>query len=334
MHLKTFGHPVLIGPDQRPVGGMRRKDLALLVYLCVEGASVHPRSRLASLLWGGSPDERARHSLTQALGRLARAAPGALVVEKDVVRRDAGLGCDAVRLLWGAMEPGEVDDDLSLYAGPFLQGFDPGPGAEEFRAWADRRRGELRNAALRLVERAGAAAADTGDWQRALRLAERAIEIDPVWEEGHRRLMRAQAARGERNRALWHYHVFEAWLAAEVHAEPDPETRALAEQIRAADSPPAEWADPPADPLPALADVVGGTMDERHPSLTPPFSAGPAGGLPRRSHAALWVAVTLLLAVVLGTSLRGCAERGAPRGGGHLRLHDAGAAELALRDAL
>lgn len=301
MHLKTLGHPVLVGGDGQPVRGMRRKDLALLVYLCVEGTALHPRGRLAALLWGGSPEERARHSLTQALGRLARTAPGALAVEKDVVRRGSLIQCDAVRLLCGAVEAGEVDDAFSLYAEPFLEGFDPGPGAEEFREWADRRRAELRNAALRLLERAGGDAAAAADWGRALRLAERAVQIDPVWEEGHRRLMRAQAARGERNRALRHYQAFEAWLDAEVGAEPDPETRALAEQLRAPDAP----ADPPAaPPAPALADVTGGRMDDWR---FLPFPAPPLATNTRRRG---WTGTVRLAAALLGAALLGVAVRG------------------------
>ncbi len=249
VHLKTLGHPALYGTGGSAVKGLRRKDVALLVYLCVECRAVHARGRLASLLWGESTEERARHSLTQALGRLGRALPPhALVADKEVVRCGTSVECDAVALLRGGVEPAQVDDRFSVYGGPFLEGFDPGAGAEDFREWADRRRAELRNAALRLLERAEQEAAAAGNWSRALRLAERGVEIDPVWEQGHRRLMRAQAACGERNRALRHYQAFEAWLAQEVGAEPDPETRALAEQLRSLDAP-----GEPADPLPPAA---------------------------------------------------------------------------------
>ncbi|HEY0015658.1 MAG TPA: BTAD domain-containing putative transcriptional regulator [Longimicrobium sp.] len=271
VYLKTLGHPALYRAGGSAAKGLRRKDVALLVYLCVEGAAVHARGRLASLLWGESPEERARHSLTQALGRLTRALPpGALVVEKEVVRTGTPLECDAVVLLRGGLEPGEVDDAFSVYGGPFLEGFDPGAGAEEFMEWADRRRAELRNAALRLLERAGDEAAAAGRWARALRLAERGVEIDPVWEQGHRMLMRAQAASGERNRALRHYQAFEAWLAEEVGAEPDPETRALAELLRVsepADAPPPP-APRPSSPAPLPAPLPAFTF-EREPRPAP-----------------------------------------------------------------
>jgi len=234
VYLKTLGHPSLRRADGIVVGALRRKDLALLVFLCVERRHAHARGRLAALLWGESQEELARHSLTQALGRLARALPhGVVTPDKDTVRWSGGVDCDAETLLRGELRPEEVDDALSLYPAHFLEGFDAGPGAEDFHDWADRRRAELRNAALHLLERAGEHAESAGAWTRALRLGERAVEIDPVWEQGHRRVMRALAARGERNAALRHYQRFEAWLAEEVGGDPDPDTRSLAGQLRA-----------------------------------------------------------------------------------------------------
>lgn len=269
MLLKTLGHPTLRRGDGSLTGGLRRKDLALLVYLCVEGLPVHARGRLASLLWGESPEERARHSLTQALGRLVRVlGPGIVVPDKDAVRWSGGLECDAVALLREMVGPVEVDEAFSAYPGHFLEGFDTGAGAQDFHEWADRRRAELRNAALRLLERAGEHAEGAGAWTRALRLGERAVEIDPVWEQAHRRVMRALAARGERNLALQHYERFEEWLDQEIGAAPDPDTRALAEQLRAPDPPRSR---PPApDPSPVAPPVAPPSPPAAAPAADPP----------------------------------------------------------------
>lgn len=341
--LKTLGHPALHRAEGALAEGLRRKDLALLVYLCVEGLPVHARGRLAALLWGESPEERARHSLTQALGRLSRVLPpGTLAADKDAVRWTSVLPCDAVVLLRDVMEPEEVDDAFSLYPGHFLEGFDPGAGAQDFREWADRRRAELRNAALRLLERAGAKAEDAGDFARALRLGERAVEIDPVWEQGHRRVMRALAARGERNHALRHYLRLETYLREEVGGRPDPDTRALAEQLRAPapeagptpppppPSPPptpmptpgtSEAASPGAGPTPGAETARAADVDPDPPGpLAPPppprrgedAPAGraeprpPAGRM--RDRVTLWVAV-ILAGVVLALAMAIARER-------------------------
>ena len=182
VYLRTLGHPALLGPDGITVHKLRKKDLALLVYLCVEGTAVHSRERLATLLWGGSTIELARHSLTQALSRLGRLLPsGSLVLENQVVHWGEALPCDAVVLLRGGLEPEDVDAGFSIYEGEFLRGFHPGAGAEDFMEWADGRGADLRNAALRLLESAGADAEQKRQWWRAVKLAEKAVRIDPLF---------------------------------------------------------------------------------------------------------------------------------------------------------
>jgi DNA-binding SARP family transcriptional activator len=233
VYLRTLGHPALLGADGITVHKLRKKDLALLVYLCVEGTAVHSRERLATLLWGESTIELARHSLTQTLSRLGRLLPpGSLVLENQVVHWGEALPCDAVVLLRGGLEPEDVDAGFSIYEGEFLRGFHPGTGAEDFMEWADGRRADLRNAALRLLESAGADAEEKRQWWRAVKLAEKAVRIDPLAENARRRLMRAWAALGERNIARRQFQDFAAWLKQEIGAEPDPETRALANQLR------------------------------------------------------------------------------------------------------
>ncbi|WP_420129065.1 AfsR/SARP family transcriptional regulator [Longimicrobium sp.] len=244
MYLRTLGHPVLVSSDGGTVGSLRTKDLALLVYLCVEGAEVQARGRLATLLWGENTEEAARHSLTQALRRIRAVLPGSLRSGNQVVHWAAALPCDAVELLRGDVDPARVDESFPLYGGEFLAGFDAGSGAEGFAEWAEGRRPVIRQAALRRLEAAWTDAAARRDWPRALRLAERAVEIDPIAETARRGVMSALAGSGERNRALRYYETFTEWLDREMVAEPDPDTRALAEQLRA------EAADPPPAPPP------------------------------------------------------------------------------------
>jgi DNA-binding SARP family transcriptional activator len=49
------------------------KTLALLAFLTLEPDTSHSREKLAALLWGDSPESRARQSLRQALYSLRRA---------------------------------------------------------------------------------------------------------------------------------------------------------------------------------------------------------------------------------------------------------------------
>jgi len=364
--LRTLGHPVLTGPGDAPVAGLRRKDLALLAYLCVEGPRPHSRARLAALLWGESAERQARHSLTQALGRVQRAAgSGALVVDRESVRYTGAPACDAVWLLEGGAE---LDPLLTLYDGPFLEGFEAGFGSEEFGEWADGRRAELRNAAVRWLERTGAAAEAAGDWALALRIGERGTQIDPVHEEAHRRVMRALLETGERNLAMRHYQELARWLADEVGSEPDPETRELARRIRdataaitapspplppttpmmstttvspgsAADEPPAESPAPeqPAEPEPPAAEAdedAGGGDDDPPPGVSPAFAAGSS------RFAGEWLlaaALAVVLVGVAGTALFGVPGRVPelpPGPGESIRAEQGGPVYLAYAETL
>jgi DNA-binding SARP family transcriptional activator len=205
---------------------LRKKDLALLVFLRVEPEAAFTRARLASLLWANTTDERARHSLSQALSRLQKAlGTQALATDSQTVRLSLRIQCDADEALRSvtAVPSGNAR---------FLDGFHPGEGAEEFADWADRERAAIGRAMVELLEEAGSAAEEGEDWAQALAYAKRSVQLDPYWERGHRRLMRGLEARGERSLALRHYEEFSAWMLRETGDAPDGETRALAERIR------------------------------------------------------------------------------------------------------
>lgn len=236
VHLVTLGTPALVR-DGAPIP-LRKKDLALLAYLRLEGKHGHSRGALAGLLWGESREKEARHSLTQALGRLRRALGDALEVGHDRVGCRATLPCDAASLLQAAAAA-EVDEGvLALCGGEFLAGFSAGPGAEAFESWADGRRAHLRTVAVTALERLGAHAEARGAWNAALAAGERATQLDPASEPGHRRVMRAWHAQGHRVRALQHFERLAAWLAAEFETDPEPETVLLADQLRSRAAPP------------------------------------------------------------------------------------------------
>src|SRR5215204_2298517 len=139
-YLKTFGMPVIMWRSAES-WLLRRKDLALMIYLRLAEAHTHSRSALAALLWGDHTEDRARHSLSQAVGRL-RAVFGtaALAVGDDAIRWEGRLDCDAV-WLEEAHEGAPLDDALlHFYTGDFLTEFHLANGAESFNEWAGHRR--------------------------------------------------------------------------------------------------------------------------------------------------------------------------------------------------
>lgn len=353
--LRTLGHPELSGPRGCRVDGLRRKDLALLAYLCVEGPRPHSRARLAALLWGESREACARHSLTQALGRIRKAAgEAALEVEREQARATGVVQCDAV---WLLDDDARLDPLLAVYEGPFLEGFELPYGSEEFSEWADGQRAKLRNAALRWLDRAGGEAEAAEDWALAAQIGERAAKIEPVHEEAHRRVLRALIESGERNRALRYYQEFARWLAEEVVAEPDPDTVALAERAGAGAPapvlPPAPPSPPPCPPPPppALAPDEperAAAVGEADGFAPDPPSPGPPAGRPAaagevygRPHCAGWslaagaLTVLLVRAALAGLFGAGPGPHPAPPGYGEsIQAEEGGPVYLAYGETL
>lgn len=199
-----------------------RKHLALLVYLA-RSPRGRAREHLMGLLWPEKDQDKARHSLNEALRVLRRTLGAALVTEGDVVR----------------IEPEVVVTDLdsqrpSGVAGPFLEGFAV-PDAPEFEDWLARERERLRAASLEALSRSAEHALAEGDLREARGAAERALALDPEHEPALRALMRAYALDGVRQLALEAYERTRAALERDLGAQPEPATQELARRLRAGD---------------------------------------------------------------------------------------------------
>lgn len=215
----------------------RAKDLALLTYL----ATARPfgfqrRDTLLALLWPDLDLAHGRNALSQALHRLrVSLAPGVLVVQgrDDVGVSAQGLSCDAATFEC-YLQVGELVRALRLYAGDFLAGFHVCGAAPEFDDWIVTERERLQrrafNATLVLVDVAEA----SGDCQAAVGWLRRASELRPVDETICQRLIKAQAAAGDRAGALAAYDHFARQLADEYGLSPSAETRAGADAVRGA----------------------------------------------------------------------------------------------------
>jgi DNA-binding SARP family transcriptional activator len=113
---------------------------------------------------------------------------------------------------------------LALYRGDFLP-------ERRYEDWTSPRRERLQTLMLgTLVKLADLQVAGTP--LEAIRLAERALEVDRAWEDAYRTLMRAYLQTGNRPLALRAYERCVAVLQEEFQIPPLPETQALYEQIR------------------------------------------------------------------------------------------------------
>jgi DNA-binding SARP family transcriptional activator/tetratricopeptide (TPR) repeat protein len=182
------------------------KDALLLAYLAVEGPT--PRGRLASLLWPDVDDERARGNLRQRLLRLKRATHVELVVGNPLARLAPGIGHDlddAHPLL------GMIDEEQ---AGGF---------AEWLRAQRERRRRGRRQ----WLAAAAAQAEAAGELDAALDHAHALLDLEPLSEDAHRRVMRLHYLRGDTAAALAAYERCRNALERELGTAPSRETEAL-----------------------------------------------------------------------------------------------------------
>ncbi len=71
IHLNILGR-FEIRSEGETVDLRSKKAQALLGYLAVENGRSHSRESLATLLWGATGEERARHNLRQALSQIRR----------------------------------------------------------------------------------------------------------------------------------------------------------------------------------------------------------------------------------------------------------------------
>jgi DNA-binding SARP family transcriptional activator len=208
-----------------------RKGQWLLALLALRHDAEVSRSWLAGLLWPDSPEAQALASLRNSLMDLRRAmgpeghrlhspSPSTLRLrlkgaEADVVAFDEALSCG---------DAPSLDRAVSLYRGPLLEGC--------IEEWVLQERQAREQAYLGALEQLAAdakGASQPGAAERYLRLA---VAVDATRETAQRALMRLLADSGNYAGALQNYRDLRLHLHRELHAEPDPETRTLFEQIR------------------------------------------------------------------------------------------------------
>jgi DNA-binding SARP family transcriptional activator len=222
------------------------KVRALLAYLAVEADRSHARASLAALLWPEQPDAVALNNLSQTLVRLraalgAAAADALLQITRQAIQwRPASADVDmaAFARLSGSRDVADLARAADLYRGEFLAGFGL-PGCEAFEEWLLLMREQLKQQALAVLHTLADQHLTAGRYAEAADAARRQLALEPWHEPAQRQLMRGLALAGDRRAALAAYDHCRAVLAHELGIEPESETAALAERIRAGDLTPA-----------------------------------------------------------------------------------------------
>jgi DNA-binding SARP family transcriptional activator len=219
--------------DERPLDSPARRPARLLLGYLALRRGAHSRGDLARLLWPDVLESSAKGSLRSALAASRRAlGPDA---DRYLLREGDAIGLAGPELVSVDAErfdalaaDGRLDDALALVRGPLLQGLDADFVRElraDHRARVSDVLGEL---AAREEER--------GSLEDAIRYTRRQVALDPLAEPPNRDLIRRLAAAGDRASALGLYAELAERFRRELRAAPSPQTRRLAEEVRAGEA--------------------------------------------------------------------------------------------------
>ncbi len=257
----------------------------LLLYLAVE-KGLHPRSKLAALLWPDSEAPTARTALRNALTLLRSLLDASPVADSHLLSQQDALGLNPQAALWLDLDvvqqawkevqqistvPAEpqrtalvaqVQHALSLVRGPFLDDFRLGEEAP-FDGWVQQQQQQWQVRLLLLCDRLSCWQEAAGELEQAQATLLRWLALDPLSEEASRRLMLVHLALGDATAALQVYATCRARLAEELQVEPSADTITLAAHIRTSAArlpgsrsahPPSTESQPPGD---LIAPLVG-----------------------------------------------------------------------------
>src|SRR5262249_25296287 len=222
--------------DGRPVPRPGRRSIALIACLAVDPDTVWTRERRVALLWGTRRKEQARESLRQEIVRLRQAlgkSPFIFNDRDEGVRLRRDFQIDVVQLRSALAKAGRLVDAAALYRGDLLEGMGFDRDLDAFEEWLATHRRRLKGAAVQCFVQLLREAIAHGDDAQSMRLAERAVAIEPACEEAHQYLIRNHAARRDLHAAIEQFHVCCEALRTQYNMEPSLEICRLAEQIRA-----------------------------------------------------------------------------------------------------
>jgi len=265
IRLSTFGSVYLSRDGEILTGAAgQRRLLAILTILAAVGDRGMSRDKLLGLLWSEGEPDKSRHALTQSLYHIRKA----LGVER-IFLSGADLRIDPAELSSDvgdfqlALGQGRLADAVSLYRGPFLDGFYLN-GDPDFEFWAATERDRFARAFAQSLETLAREARDTGDRQAEIGWRLRLADQDPLNGVAIAGLMSALADTGDQVGALQRGRWHEIRMRSELDLPPAPEVAELLTKLRRSS---------PAREAPALSATTGVPVSDSVASTTPSAAA-------------------------------------------------------------
>ncbi len=231
---------VTVGRRVVPASSWRLRTSATLVKLLALAPNYQlHREQLMDALWPDAEQVAAtrnlRYSLFTARKLISEADSIAPLLQRkgnlitlgppDLIWTDVDAFTEAVAAAWRGSDPELYERAFSLYAGDLLPDdlYDDGVAG---------RRASLRASYLTVLSRLAELYRNRREIDRAIETLQRLVEVEPVDEAAHVRLMRLYAHTDRRSLALAQYDQLRSILERELGVAPDAVTCELAETIR------------------------------------------------------------------------------------------------------
>ena len=230
-----------------------RKTTALFCYLMRHRTLSHRRETLATLLWGDKPQKKARQSLATAIWHLRKSLPLAdllLVTPTEIEvnpQKSCWLDVEAFAEKASRSKIKALSEAAALYHGPFLPMF--------YDDWVLAERYRLQTMFVEVLGQAAQHYHLAKEYDRAIQLALRLIEHEPLTEIGYEIAIRSYAATGRMPAALAQYTLLKKLLKEELDAEPSSQLQTLVNRLN-------ERPEKEADRLPAATTRFFGRQQE------------------------------------------------------------------------
>ncbi|MDI6753680.1 MAG: bacterial transcriptional activator domain-containing protein [Thermodesulfobacteriota bacterium] len=219
---------------------VQKKPLLMLKAIIALGGRNIDEERLTDILWPEADGDQAYSALTTTLSRL-RQLMGEKILEVQAGRVSLSPRycwvdvwafedlADKAEVLWRRGHSGDgntkalqlMSKAVDLYQGHFLAD----EGSEPF--WALPLRERLKNRFLFLIEKLGRSLEQTEQWDQAIALYQKGLEVDNLAEELYRRLMACYGSLGETVKAIQVYRRLKTALSSVLGIEPSPKTETL-----------------------------------------------------------------------------------------------------------
>ncbi|MBE0685116.1 MAG: hypothetical protein IH585_03870, partial [Anaerolineaceae bacterium] len=225
-----------------------RKATALLALL---GLSSAPPSResIATLFWSEFDQAHAMANLRRTLFSINK-----LLGPEILISSHENVGINPDSLVWQDVQElhlilesvkthqhtkiskcaecvNDLEKAVSLYRGDFLEGMNL-RDCPAFDDWQYLEREGFRADLASTLEKLAHAYSGNGEWEKAILVARRWVNLDRLNENAQRILLQVYALSGQRSAALRHYEEFMHLMQDELAQPPEKETIALIQKIQ------------------------------------------------------------------------------------------------------